>query len=51
MGELFDPNIHEAISMTSHPDLPDGAICGLLNRGYRLNERLLRPARVVVCKK
>ncbi|MDR2502781.1 MAG: nucleotide exchange factor GrpE [Deltaproteobacteria bacterium] len=51
VGEPFDPNIHEAISMTSHPDLPEGAICALLNRGYRLNERLLRPARVTVCKK
>ncbi|MCL1888940.1 MAG: nucleotide exchange factor GrpE [Desulfovibrionaceae bacterium] len=51
LGEPFDPNLHEAISMTSHPDIPDGAICALLTRGYRLHDRLLRPAKVVVCKK
>jgi molecular chaperone GrpE len=50
-GELFDPAIHEAVSLVDDPGTPDGAVCALLSRGYRLQDRLLRPAKVVVCKK
>jgi molecular chaperone GrpE len=51
VGEVFDPLFHEAIGMVDCPDQPEGTICSLLTRGYRLHERLLRPARVMVCKR
>lgn len=50
-GEVFDPAIHEAVGMTSVPDLPPGHVCALVSRGYKLKDRLLRPARVMVSKK
>jgi molecular chaperone GrpE len=49
-GEPFDPGLHEAVSTVSRPDLPEGSIAVLLSRGYKLHDRLLRPARVAVCK-
>ena len=51
VGEAFDPAIHEAVGMTDAPDVPDNHICALLSNGYTLKDRLLRPARVMVCKK
>lgn len=50
LGETFDPAFHEAVEMKSNPDYASGQICGLINKGYRLKDRLLRPARVAVCK-
>ena len=49
-GHPFDPNVHEAISHVEHPDHPEGAVTQQLQRGYKLADRLLRPARVVVSK-
>lgn len=51
VGEEFDPAFHEAMGMSPSPDVASGAICNILNKGYKLHERLLRPARVIVCKK
>ncbi len=51
VGETFDPVIHEAVGMEDVADIPDGHVGALLSCGYKLKERLLRPARVVVCKK
>jgi molecular chaperone GrpE len=51
MGEEFDPAIHEAVGVVNSPDTPDGHVCSLLAYGYMLNDRLLRPARVMVCRK
>lgn len=51
VGVEFDPALHEAMGMTNQPDLPDNAVSALLNRGYTLHGRLLRPARVMVNKK
>lgn len=51
VGEEFNPAVHEAVGMVDAPGLPDGHVCELLAKGYVLNERLLRPAKVVVCKK
>ena len=51
VGEAFDPAIHEAVATDDVADTPDGHIASLLSCGYKLRERLLRPARVVVCKK
>lgn len=51
VGEMFDPAFHEAMGTSPDPNVDDGAVCAILNRGYKLNGRLLRPARVIVCKK
>lgn len=51
LGDEFDPNFHEAVGMNAHPDYADNHVCGLMSKGYKLNDRLLRPARVVVSKK
>lgn len=49
-GKPFDPNIHEAVSQTETADHPDGHVAQQLRRGYKLRERLLRPATVIVAK-
>lgn len=49
-GEEFDPAVHEAVGMVAHHDVPDNHVCALLSHGYKLHDRLLRPARVMVCK-
>lgn len=51
VGEKFDPALHEAVGMTDVPEVPHGYVCNLLSRGYTLRDRLLRPARVMVCQK
>lgn len=51
VGEEFNPAVHEAVGMVNSPDVPDGHVCSLLSSGYTLHDRLLRPARVMVCKK
>ncbi len=48
VGEVFDPNHHEAMSMQPNPDLPPNTVMTVFQRGYLLNGRLIRPARVVV---
>ena len=51
LGEVFDPAKHEAVETQEHPDYESGHVCGLINKGYRLKDRLIRPARVKVCQK
>lgn len=48
VGEPFDPNHHEAMTMQPNPDLPANTVMTVFQRGYLLNGRLIRPARVVV---
>jgi len=48
VGQPFDPNLHEAVATEEHADLPHQTIMEELQRGYTLNERLLRPALVKV---
>lgn len=50
-GQKFDPNIHEAVSQQPSNDVPEGNVMQQLRRGYKLRERLIRPATVVVAKK
>lgn len=50
IGEEFDPAKHEAMGMEPHADFTDGQVCGLMNKGYKLKDRLIRPAKVMVCK-
>jgi molecular chaperone GrpE len=49
-GEAFDPNFHEAIGAAQNPDLPEDAVAQVLQNGYILKGRLLRPAKVMVNK-
>jgi molecular chaperone GrpE len=51
VGEEFDPAVHEAVGTEDFPDIAAGCVGKLLTAGYKLHERLLRPARVLVCKK
>lgn len=50
LGEPFNPELHEAISMLPSAEYPENAVMDVIQRGYRLNERLIRPARVVVSR-
>ncbi len=47
----FDPNWHEAVSQLETADVPEGQIVQQLRKGYKLRDRLLRPATVIVAKK
>jgi molecular chaperone GrpE len=50
-GSEFDPNLHEAVTMEPCPDKKDGEILGTIRCGYRLGDRVLRPAQVrVACR-
>ena len=48
LGEPFDPELHEAISMQPSADAEPGSVLEVVQKGYALNGRLLRPAMVVV---
>lgn len=47
-GEPFDPNMHEAMTMQPSDEVEPGSVLSVFQKGYALNGRLLRPARVVV---
>jgi molecular chaperone GrpE len=47
-GLPFDPNVHEAVAAQASADYPEGLITTVLESGYLLHGRLLRPARVIV---
>ena len=49
-GEKFDPNLHQAIAEFPNPDLPDGTIAEVAQTGYVIEDRVLRPAMVVVAR-
>jgi molecular chaperone GrpE len=49
-GKPFDPNLHEAVSQAESSEHPEGHVMQQLRKGYRLRDRLLRPANVVVAK-
>jgi molecular chaperone GrpE len=49
-GEPFDPNLHQAIQMEETADAPDNTVIGELQRGYKIKDRLLRPAMVRVAR-
>lgn len=48
VSQPFDPQLHEAISIQPVPGQNPGAVVAVVQKGYQLNGRLLRPARVVV---
>lgn len=49
-GQKFDPNLHEAIAQEVNPGVEEGTVLRQLRKGYRLKDRLLRPANVIVSK-
>ncbi len=49
-GEKFDPQQHEAMTMISSPDHDSNTVVDVIQKGYSLNERLIRPARVIVAQ-
>ena len=49
-GELFDPQQHEAMSIQPSSDVPNNTVLVVFQKGYRLNDRIIRPARVIVSK-
>ena len=50
MGQPFDPNLHEALSQEETTEVEEGTVVQQVQRGYKLNDRLVRPVRVVVAK-
>jgi molecular chaperone GrpE len=50
LGEPFDPQFHQAMSMVENPDVEPNTVTLVMQKGYVLNERLLRPAMVMVSK-
>ena len=50
LGEKFDPEKHQAISMVEVPDAKSNSVIEVMQKGFLLNDRLIRPAMVVVAK-
>jgi len=50
-NQPFDPNLHEAVSQEESAQTPEGHVVRQLRKGYRLRDRLIRPASVVVARK
>ncbi len=51
LGERFDPNIHEALGVEENEEVDENTVVKELLKGYKLHDRVLRPAMVVVSKK
>lgn len=49
-GELFDPNVHQAVMEQENKDVVAGSVLQVFQEGYRIGERVLRPSMVVVAK-
>ena len=50
-NQPFDPNFHQAVTHAQNNDVPDNTVINVLQKGYVLHDRLIRPAMVVVSKK
>src|SRR5262245_29004970 len=49
-GEAFDPNVHEAVSLTQSAGVTEPTCIQILQPGYKVGERIIRPARVIVAE-
>jgi len=49
-GQKFDPNLHEALAQEASDKVPEGHVIRQMRKGYKLKDRLLRPANVIVSK-
>ena len=50
LGEIFNPQEHEAMSMQEAENVAPNTVVTVFQKGYRLHDRVIRPARVVVAK-
>lgn len=50
VGQMFDPQLHEAVDQVHSPELPPNTVVSEFHRGYLIGDRMLRPARVAVAK-
>ena len=48
LGEDFDPNLHNAVTKVDSKDFESGKICQVYQKGYKIGDKLIRPAMVVV---
>ena len=48
VGALFDPNLHEAITQEPTEEFESGVVCRVLQTGYKIGDRVIRPSLVVV---
>jgi molecular chaperone GrpE len=48
LGKTFDPNLHEAVAQEASASIPEGTVIRVTRRGYKLKDRLLRAASVIV---
>ena len=51
LGEIFDPKLHEAISVKVDPSLDENTITSEIRKGYILHNRVIRPSLVEISKK
>ena len=49
-GETFNPDLHQAMSMQENAELPPNTVIAVMQKGYQINGRLLRPAMVMVSR-
>jgi molecular chaperone GrpE len=50
IGEDFDPHLHQAVAYEEVPGAREGEVVGVMAKGYKIGEKLLRPALVKVAK-
>ena len=50
LGEPFDPNRHQAISMVENGQVAPNSVIAVMQKGYELNGRIIRPAMVMVAR-
>ena len=50
IGEAFDPNLHQAMTMQESSEHPPNTVINVMQKGYTIHDRLLRPAMVIVAK-
>jgi molecular chaperone GrpE len=51
VGEVFNPEFHEAVAMLPSEDAAENTVLNVMQKGFRLHDRLIRPAMVVVARK
>lgn len=49
-GAAFDPNLHDAVAQEASAEVPEGTVIRQMRKGFKLKDRLIRPASVVVSK-
>jgi molecular chaperone GrpE len=51
LGQPFDPNVHEAIGTEPTSEAPDNTVTAVMSAGYKMGDKVIRPAKVIVAKK